>query len=387
MLPEESAPLPSLPPSPPSPPPAGGPALPAPAAENAADAAGNAPPPVAPNAAAGAAEQPPGLTLASLAAALAGVTSLVQQLVQTQAAATAAAQSDRQAAAAPAPAPAPAPSAPPPVAPAAVPILPFVPLPQSPASSIPPLVSPPRPPPPHRAAVLDRAAVASQSDIAALVNRFSALRDDSDSDNEDTTVPPQPHTHTARSSPPAAAGILPQAFIPPPVGTESSATQQLAAIFSALNKQGGKVKYSSIEELDEALDDWATDALRSGRTAPQVETIRAYQRLLTKQFFISDRMPLKQVLEYHRLWCKEVHAGTIDMGTAMDHDIYYKVTHPLRLSAHGSAASSSQTKDGKFKAAADKTKKPTVKHPAGSCTHHPTSTSHTTAGCIKKGGQ
>ena len=264
-------------------------------------------------------------------------------------------------------------------------MLPYVPLPAS-LPDIPALVNPP----PHRAAILDRTAVASQGEIAALVNRFSALRDDGDSDDEDTTVPTQPHTRTARTSPPAAAGILPQAFVPPPIGAEQNPTQQLAAIFNALNKQGGKVKYSTIEELDEALDDWAADALKSGRTAQQVESIRAYQRLLTKQFAISDRMPLKQVLEYHRLWCKAVHAGTIDLfsqGAAMNHDIYYAVTHPLRLSGQGSSPSSSQAKDSKSKAASDKAKKPTAKYPAGSCTHHPTSTSHTTAECIKKGGQ
>ena len=47
-------------------------------------------------------------------------------------------------------------------------------------------------------------------------------------------------------------------------------------------------------------------------------------------------------------------------------------------------------REGKSKAASDKTaapKKPTVKYPAGSCTHHPTSTSHTTAECIKKDKQ
>jgi hypothetical protein len=320
------------------------------------------------------------LTLASLAASLASVTSLVQQLLQAQTVSAAAAERPRQAASVPASAPS-VPPAPPSVAP----ILPYIPLPAS-LPATPALVNPP----PHRAAVLDRTAVASQGEIAALVNRFSALRDDGDSDDEDTTVPTQPHTRTARTSPPAATEILPQAFIPPPIGAEQNPTQQLAAIFNALNKQGGKVKYSTIEELDEALDDWAADALKTGRSAQQVESIRAYQRLFTKQFAISDRMPLKQVLEYHRLWCKAVHAGTIDLfsqGAAMNHDIYYAVTHPLRLSGQGSTSSSSQAKDSKSKAPSDKAKKPTAKYPAGSCTHHPTSTSHTTAECIKKGGQ
>jgi hypothetical protein len=363
---EASSPPPGvLPPGGPSSPPLSSAPHPSQVAE-----APRSPAPLAPQngAAYGSATEP--LTLASLAASLASVTALVQQLAARQAVV--------------------APGSAPPAPPSAAPILPYIPLPAS-VPDTPALV----PPPPHRAAVLDRAAVASQSDIAALVNRFSALRDDGDSDDEDAKVPTQPHTVTARAAPTPAAGILPQAFVPPPIGTEQSATQQLAAIFNALNKQGGKVKYSTIEELDEALDDWATDALKSGRTAQQVESIRAYQRLLVKQFAISDRMPLKQVLEYHRLWCKAVHAGTIDLfsqGAAMNHDIYYAVTHPLRLSFQGTAHASAQSKEGKPKAASDKTtatapKKPVVKHPAGSCTHHPTSTSHTTAECIKKSEQ
>ena len=284
---------------------------------------------------------------------------------------------------------------PPPPAPAPVPavptsILPRLP-PPPPAPDTPELLPPP---PPHRAAVLNRAAVASQHDINALVNRMSALPDnDSDVDDDDAQVASHSHSH-ATPVHSTSQRALPSAFIPPPVGTEQNATQQLAAIFTAINKQGGKVKYSSVEELNEALDDWFADAVRSGRTAAQLDSIRAYQRLLITQFAISDRMPLKQLLEYHRLWCKGVHAGTIDMfahGAAMNHDIYYTVTHPLRLSSHGSFASSSQPRDGsKNKTTAERTptpRKPTATHPAGSCTYHPSSTSHTTAECQKKSGK
>ena len=311
--------------------------------------------------------------MAVLAASVNTLMGMVQQLMQAEAA--------RQATAALAAAPAPSP--PPP---GAAPLLPFVPLPPSAAApNLPALVSPPAP---HRAAVLDRAAASSQGDIAALVNRFTALPVDGDSDDEDTTVPPQQHTRSAPTPQPAAAGVLPHAFVPAPVGSEHSATQQLAAIFSALHKQGGKVKYSSIEELNEALDDWAAEFVRTGRSAQQVESVRAYQRLLVQQFYMSDRMPLKQVLEYHRQWCKKVANGSIDMfasDAAMNVHIHYEVTHPLRLGGQGSASSSSSARDGKPKGKADKGKTPTAKHPAGSCAHHPLSTSHTTAECVKKG--
>lgn len=333
-------------------------------------------------AAAGVAEQPTEPTLASLAA-------LIQQLLAAQAA-DRAALAVVAAAALPPPRvrPAAAAAAPTTAAPSTAAILPFVPLATPVSDGIPALVNPP---PAHRAAVLDRAAVASQADITALVDRFSALPVEGDSDDEGTTVSPQPHIRTARPPPPtAAAGFLPSTFVPPPIGTAQSATQQLADLFTLMHKQGGKAKYSSIEELNEALEDWVIEALQSGRTAHQVESIRAYQRLLVTQFATSDRMPLKQVFEYHRQWCKAVHAGTIDLfarGAAMNHDIYYAVTHPLRLTSQGSVNTFPQQKGGKTKAASDKTTvtAPKKTYAAGSCTHHPTSTTHTTAECLKKG--
>ena len=325
-----------------------------------------------------AAQPPPVYDTAALAASVHALTAMVQQLMQAEAARQA------QAAAALALAPA-APAAPAPAVslPSAVP-LPFIPLPPPAAAAVPDAPALLSPPPPHRAAVLDRAAVSSHSDIAALVNRFSALPD---SDDEDTTVPPQQHTRATHTPQPAAAGVLPDAFVPAPVGSEHTPAQQLAAIFNALHKQGGKVKYASIEELNEALDDWAAGFLKSGRSAQQVESVRTYQRLLVQRFAISDGMPLKQVLEYHRLWCKRVADGTIDMfapGAALNHDIFHEATHPLRLIRQGSTSSPSSSKDGRSKSTADKAKKPTAKHPAGSCTNHPLSTTHTTAECLMK---
>ena len=326
--------------------------------------AANPPPPPPPHAPNANAASP--LTLEALAAAVAAMQTTLLTLSQRWVPAT--------------PPPAPA-------RPVAEPLLPRLP-PPSPASEPPSLLPPP---PAHRSAVLDRAAVASQHDIRALVNRIAALPDhDSDVDDDDAQVASHAHNHAAPVHS-TSQQALPSAFIPPPVGTEKSASQQLEAIFTAINKQGGKVKYSSVEELNEALDDWFTDAVRSGRSAAQLNSIRAYQRLLITQFAISDRMPLKQLLEYHRLWCKGVHAGTIDMfaqGAAMNHDIYYTVTHPLRLGSHGSPGSSSQPRDGKSKTPADTPrapKQPKVVHPAGSCTYHPESTSHLTANCNNKG--
>jgi hypothetical protein len=234
---------------------------------------------------------------------------------------------------------------------------------------------------PHRAAVLDRTAA------LATINLYEALSD-ADSNDDAQEVPPQSHTRTQPSA------VLPAAFVPISPGTEHSAGQQLAAIFKEFSKQGGKVKYATIKELDEALDDWADDSLRLGWTAAQIESIRAYQRLLIIRFSFSERRPFKEILEYHNKWCKAVHSKTIDMfaaGAELNLAILYEVSHPKQYGG-GTAAATAGHKAGRSKdatstainTAAKRGAPAAAKYPAGSCTHHPTSTSHTTAECIKK---
>ena len=248
---------------------------------------------------------------------------------------------------------------------------------------------PPSASPPHRAAVLDGAATStSRAEIANLVSRFSALSDDDDAD--DGTHQVQQHTHTRREQPLPAA-LLPTPFVPTAAGTEQSAQQQLVAIVNGLNKQGSKVKYTTIAELDEALDDWATDSIKTGWSAKQVQSIRAYQHLLVANLTVSQRRPLKQVLDYHRRWCKAVHEGDIDMfakGAELNHAILYDVDHP-RQYGPTSATNPSTSKAGKDTATAAKAgttggHPAAGKHLAGSCTNHPNSTTHTTAECKKK---
>jgi hypothetical protein len=238
-------------------------------------------------------------------------------------------------------------------------------------------------PAPHRRAVLDRAVPAVSSD-----NPYNALRD-SDSDDDAHEVTPQPHTPAHPTS------VLPAAFRPVQAGTEQGAQQQLAAILSGLGKQGTKVKYATFAELDEALDDWATEGKKAGWTPHKVDAIRAYQRQLIHGFPQSERWSLKDVLEYHRQWCKAVDAGDIDpfaKGAALDLTIVWKVTHPPQYGATATYAGSTVSRKGgkprDFASAAsgarDNSAPAASKHPAGSCTKHPYSTTHTTAECKKR---
>ena len=252
-------------------------------------------------------------------------------------------------------------------------------------AALPPPAQPLAPAPAaHRAAVLDRTARA-----VASVNHYSVLALPDDSSEDDAhEVLPQSHTRAS-----ASTAILPAAFVPTPAGTEQSAQQQLAAIVTGLNKQGGKFKFASIAELDESLDDWAADKLKAGWTAAKIESIRAYQRQLVHQFYISERRPLKEVLEYHRKWCKAVDAGTIDMfvrGAELDLKILHDVSNPRQFGGAAAfvppAPRTRKAKDSASAASAPATRgSPAAgKHPAGSCVNHPNSTTHTTAECLRK---
>ena len=239
---------------------------------------------------------------------------------------------------------------------------------------------------PHRAAVLDRATAS-----ADLTRQFDTLHD-IDSDDEAQQVTHQTHT---RQQPTI---VLPSAFVPAQSGSEQSAQQQLAAILSGLTKSTSKVKYANLSELNEALDDWAADSLRAGWSAAHMEALRRYQQQVVHRLGRSH--PLKDVLEYHRRWCKAVHNGHIDMfapGADLNLAILHEVSHPQQFGyspAGGSTAQlARQRRPGRSAGAASTTAGAAARppqaakfasHPAGSCANHPASTTHTTAECRSK---
>ena len=234
-------------------------------------------------------------------------------------------------------------------------------------------------PPLHRRTLLD-AAVTTED----LLDQLSDGSTDEEAQQVTTTANTQQRP----------AVVLPAAFAPTPAGTEQSAQQQLAAILAGLNKNTSKVKYTSLRELNEALDDWAADSLRAGWTAAQIEAIRKYQHRVV--YSLGPTLPLKDVLEYHRKWCKAVHNGDVDMfakGADLNLPILHDVCNPQQF---GSTAVSSGTRPARQRRPgkqADATATPADTktgvpkagtYPAGSCTNHPTSTTHTTAECKKK---
>jgi hypothetical protein len=147
-----------------------------------------------------------------------------------------------------------------------------------------------------------------------------------------------------------------------------------------------ETKYKSLTELNEALEDWR-ERVTPTWSAAQLESLRLYQHLLIFNF--GATWTLTKVLEYHRLWCKSVHTGKIDMfapGAELNQTILFNIEHPLHLGGTTSAATSSTAKHGKgkpatTKSAAGATASQAGKYEEGSCTNHPSSTTHTTAQC------
>ena len=71
-----------------------------------------------------------------------------------------------------------------------------------------------------------------------------------------------------------------------------------------------EVKYSSLTELDAALDEWWDSAVTNGWTSTQLNSLAQYKRLLTVTW--KDN-PFSVIREYHKLWTKAVHSGRHDM--------------------------------------------------------------------------
>ena len=181
--------------------------------------------------------------------------------------------------------------------------------------------------------------------------------------------------------------------MPTPAGSEQSSAQQLAVLLAGINKQG-KVKFATIYEFNETLDDWAAAYIADNRPAAQVDAVRRYQQLVIHQLHVSERWTFKEVLEYHRLWCKKYVAyppDAIESIVALDHSIYHAVKHPLQLGGHAAVAPAPSRRAAKTRPAGAAASSTPVggsslagRHPAGSCANHPSSTTHTTAECLKK---
>ena len=169
-------------------------------------------------------------------------------------------------------------------------------------------------------------------------------------------------------------------MIPTTYGSERDNIQVLVELISQLHRK--TEKFPNFAALSRGLEEWWELAVRNHWTAQQLDALARYRNLLLTEWGPSH---FSKAAEYHRLFTKAVSAGTHDMFAPSGH-LNLNALHRSGLMSvvPTSAASSSSSPSGKNKQRTPKTPaKPGAsgKHPAGSCIHHPQSTSHTTAEC------
>jgi hypothetical protein len=182
-------------------------------------------------------------------------------------------------------------------------------------------------------------------------------------------------------------------MIPAEAGSIQDNTQLLTNLITTFHKR--EVKYASLKALDQGLEEWWEAAAKSGTwTGLQLMSLANYRAFLIQE--LGPVRPLAKILDYHRLWTKAVNSFEHDMFQPGGHyvpHLFLKagLLEPVRQSAAfsshkggkqstnttepGAVASSAATSGGRFR------HPDSGKHPAGSCTKHPASTTHTTADC------
>lgn len=265
------------------------------------------------------------------------------------------------------------------------------PIPSSPSpAALPDLVAPPVSIAPHRSAAFG-AGPAATTAVNDLIDQ--AISSSASGASQQTEVNTQSHTSTssnpqrltAPSSTPSSP--LPEAFIPQVAGSVRDNTQLLLNLITTFHKK--EVKYSSLTELDAALDEWWDSAVTNGWTSTQLNSLAQYKRLLTVTW--KDN-PFSAIREYHKLWTKAVHSGRHDMFQVDGH-IHLACMINAKINPNASPSTISHGKKPQKSSQADATKSgETVKkgtsaagrYPAGSCTNHPDSTTHKTEECRRK---
>jgi hypothetical protein len=271
------------------------------------------------------------------------------------------------------------------------PVPPLIPPPLNPLPPPPPVHDPQPPsPPPHRAAVLGGGSLA---DSANSLLRLLSGPDPVPSDVREVRPQSIPHTLPPLVGPaPPRFNPLPTEMIPAVAGSVQDNTQLLTSLITTFHKTA--VKYSSLKALDQGLEEWWVKASRSGTwTGTQLMSVANYRAFISTT--LGPNHPHHKVLEYHRLFTVAVNDGDHDMFQPGGHFVAHLFLKAGLLDSQRSSSSFSK-KGGK----APDSETPTAgsparsggrprnplsgSHPAGSCTKHPTSTSHTTAECRMK---
>ena len=180
-------------------------------------------------------------------------------------------------------------------------------------------------------------------------------------------------------------------MIPAEVGSTEDNVQLLTSLITTFRKR--EVKYTSLKALDQGLEEWWEDVSDSGTwTGAQLRSLVNYRTFVVKE--LGDVHTLSKVLEYHRLWTKAVSAGKHDMFQEGGHYVAHLFIKAGLMYTARPAGSSPPYKGNKRGTPSEpgaatppvtpggRRQHPDAgKYAAGSCTKHPTSTTHTTAEC------
>jgi hypothetical protein len=235
--------------------------------------------------------------------------------------------------------------------------------------------SSPAVPPPHHQSVLG----ASSIEHEALLDQI--LRDPGANEVRHSSHNAPPASPRASSSAGSWPNPLPESLIPAMPGSERDNTQILTSIITGLKAR--EVKYTTLAQLDTALGDWWELAVTGNTwTSKQLNSLMLYRRFVIDT--LGKRSPFHSVVKYHTLWIKAVNTRKHDMF-ADDGHIYLSALIEAEIQL-GPATSSSSNKGKKTPSTSEgKERKegetPKKSFPAGSCTHHPESTTHTTVQC------
>jgi hypothetical protein len=252
------------------------------------------------------------------------------------------------------------------------------------AASLPALLPPPPQslsaspiPAPHRVGALGAAPDAASA-MAALINQAINGGDDQ------SEVRAQNLTHAAISASTSRPSPLPAAFIPSTTGSAQHNAQLLTDLLTTFHKRD--VKFANIAALNTALQEWWDLAVAARWSPQQLNSLHQYWHFVVHTL---SKWPEARVFAYHKEWVKAVHTKTLDMFSPNGH-LYLPalitaelaLTAPPSSSHTGKAGKKTDTSAGK--AAKESAASKAGKHPAGACTNHPLSTTHTTAECRVK---
>jgi hypothetical protein len=217
----------------------------------------------------------------------------------------------------------------------------------------------------------------------ALTNLYNSL--EVDSDDGDVTQERRTDVSTQLAHPALTlANVFPPSLATAPIGSAEDGQQQLATLLSAFHKTSSAVKYATLADLSEAINDWYTAASKAKWPNDRLKSIYDYRSFVIDD--IGRQSSLTHAVKYHTLFAKAVQNGEHSLFAPRG---FFDPLSYIKVFPHGSTSTStSSSSKGDKKSPKDKRKggatgKDTT-FAAGSCANHPLSTTHDTSMCKKK---